>query len=68
MENKITVDEAIEANRTDNERLDPNKTCETCKYERVSQEDKPCIDCISSFFWRVFDPSNWEMKIDNHGE
>ena len=60
MLNKIALDDAIKAHDSDIDRLDPNKTCSTCKHEMEHDEEEPCKSCFNTFLWRHFNPTEWE--------
>jgi hypothetical protein len=59
---EITVNDILRKQAICEAKLDRSKTCATCKYRDIHENDLPCSNCINSFMGIPFEPSNWTAK------
>jgi len=58
MENNLTVNDILKAQKVQSERIDKTKNCDTCKNDKT----KKCDKCFNSFMGIPFTPSEWQKK------
>lgn len=59
---KPTLSSVIDTYNSSMGGLNPDKNCNTCRYEACDSKSFPCNECCNQLLWFCVDPTKWEPK------